>query len=49
MNVLYIGNKNKKNRNNPTGLDTLSIQLSEIFHNSFKDKYADRLSGARSK
>ena len=32
MKVLYIGNKNKKNRNNPTGLDTLSIQLSEILN-----------------
>ena len=32
MNVLYIGNKNKKNRNNPTGLDTLSIQLSEFIN-----------------
>ena len=32
MNVLYIGNKNKNNRNNPTGLDTLSVQLSEFLN-----------------
>lgn len=27
MKILYLGNKNKNNENNPTGLDTLSTQL----------------------
>ena len=31
MEILYLGNKKKKNENNPTGLDTLSIQLGSFF------------------
>ena len=30
MKILYLGNKNNKNQNNPTGLDTLKNQLKEF-------------------
>ena len=43
MNVLYIGNKNKKNSNNPTGLDTLSIQLSEFLNIKTKSEKKNKI------
>ena len=43
MKILYLGNKKKNNENNPTGLDTLSIQLGSFLEIESRSDKKNRL------